>query len=107
MILSSYSLSIRDTQKKKRQSLFLKGPLTFDWIITNIPDPTSRLILVAQAYMDMNSANEIPLSQKVWSSASIEGKDSRYRVTAHLREHVQGFEVIARPGKTSLLRKRT
>ena len=107
MTLSPYSLSIHDIQKKKRQSLFLKGPLTFDWIVANIPDPTSRLILVAQAYMDMNSTSEISLSQKVWSAASIEGKDSRYRVSAHLREHVQGFEVISRPGKTSLLRKRT
>ena len=107
MTLSPYSLSIHESQKKKRHSLFLKGPLTFEWIVANIPDPTSRLILVANAYMDMNGTNEIPLSQKVWSSASIEGKDARHRVTSNLRERAKDFEVIARPGKTSLLRKRT
>lgn len=106
MTVSLYTSAIKNNQMKKRNSLFLKGPTTFDWIVANIPDPTSRLILVAQAFMDMSNTNEIPLSQKIWNTALVDGKDARHRVTRDVRDHVKGYDVISRPGKTSILRRR-
>ena len=45
--------SMKAAQRAKRDAMFLKGPVTFGWVNLNIPDPTSRLILVAEAYMKM------------------------------------------------------
>ena len=40
--------NMKAAQRAKRDAMFLKGPVTFGWIKHNIPDPTSRLILVAE-----------------------------------------------------------
>jgi len=45
--------NIRVAQRAKRDELFLRGPVNFRWVNQNIPDPTSRLILVAQGFMGM------------------------------------------------------
>jgi len=45
--------NVEAAQRAKRDAMFLKGPITFGWINLNIPDPTSRLILVAEAFMKM------------------------------------------------------
>ena len=47
----------RDVQRAKRDKLFLKGPIYFEWIRQNISDPTARLLLVARAFMDMEEKN--------------------------------------------------
>ena len=38
---------MRAAQRAKRDKLFLLGPIDFGWINENLPDPTSRLIVVA------------------------------------------------------------
>ena len=75
--------NMKAAQRKKRDALFLRGPVTFGWIIENIPDPTSRLILVAQGFMGMSQpkATEVTLTAKVWGCAGIESHDQRSRVT--------------------------
>jgi hypothetical protein len=45
---------MRTTQREKRNKLYLGSPVYFGWIQQNIPDPTSRLILVAQGFMGMS-----------------------------------------------------
>ena len=37
----------KQAQKTKRNNLFLKGPIDFQWINNNIADPTARLLLIA------------------------------------------------------------
>jgi len=39
---------MKAAQRAKRDKLFLLGPLYFGWINQNLPDPTSRLILVPE-----------------------------------------------------------
>lgn len=73
---------LKTAQRTKRDALFLKGPITFGWIKRSIPDPTSRLILVAEAYMKMAKPklNSLELTLKVWDCAGIESRDQRSRV---------------------------
>ena len=104
-MLSPATLALKERRKLQKSELFLQGPLTFDWINRNIPDPASRLILVARAYMDMKSHTELPLTASVWGAAGIMGKDARYRTLKAIRAHIKGYEVEARKGRTTVLRK--
>jgi hypothetical protein len=105
-MLSDESSSLRSARKVKRNALFLKGPLTFEWIISNIPDPSSRLILLIRAFMDMQGKAEIPLTQKIWSCAGITDKDARRRAIKKLREHSMDYEIITRIGRQYLIKPR-
>ena len=51
-------------QQKARGELFLKGPVTFKWMCSHIPDATSRLILVALAFATIEDRSRIKLNQK-------------------------------------------
>ena len=106
MKLTSYSSALRSNQMTKRNALFLLGPIKFEWINSNIPDPTSRLVLVARAFMDMEGVSEIALTGKIWAAAKISGKDKRRRVLQIIRDGVEGYEVISRVGKASLFKRR-
>ena len=92
-------------QRKKRDALFLRGPVTFGWIIENIPDPTSRLILVAQGFMGMSQpkATEVTLTAKVWDCAGIKSHDQRSRVLKKIDQRCQGYWVERREGRTAVL----
>jgi len=103
--LSQISLARRQSQSDKRQRYFLKGPLSFGWVCNNIPDPTSRLVLVARAFMDMAGSEECVLTAKVWHCAGIANRDQRRRVLARLRKLDGNFEVVDRKGRPSVLRK--
>lgn len=93
-------------QRSKRDALFLKGPITFGWIRQNIPDPTSRLILVAEAFMNMHSPalKSLELSLKVWQCAGIDSPDQRARVLNKIDQKCEGYCVERRVGRTALLR---
>ena len=91
-------------QRKKRDNYFLKGPVHFGWIRHNIPDPTSRLILVAQAFMLMQKCESIILSLKIWACADIQSSDVRVTVLKKIRKNCEDFEVETRKGKTSVLK---
>lgn len=104
-MLSKQSLFLRYEKKRKQDSLFLKGPITFEWINENIPDPSSRIILIARAFMEMQNIDEVSLSRKIWDSAGISGKDTRHRVLQKINAHAKGYVVVPRIGRTALLRK--
>ena len=89
--------SMKAAQREKRVAMFLKGPVTFGWINLNIPDPTSRLILVAEAYMKMATPalKSLELSLKIWDCAGIESHDQR----------CEGYWVERREGRTAVLHK--
>jgi len=93
--------SSAERQRNKRDALFLKGPLTFGWIRQNIPDPTSRLILVAEAFMNMYSPalKSLELSLKVWQCAGIDGPDRRARVLKKIDQKCEGYRVERRVGR--------
>jgi hypothetical protein len=92
-------------QRARRDALFLKGPIKFGWIRQNIPDPTSRLILVARGFMNMaNPAKtEYALSLKVWDCAGIHSPDQRTRVLKKISQKCEGYWVAQRKGRTSVL----
>jgi hypothetical protein len=94
-------------QCAKRDAMFLKGPVTFGWIKRNIPDPTSRLILVAEAFMKMTTPvlNSLELSLKVWDCAGIESHDQRSRVLKKIDQRCEGYWVARREGRTAVLHK--
>ena len=98
--------NMKAAQRKKRDALFLRGPVTFGWIIENIPDPTSRLILVAQGFMGMSQpkAVEVTLTAKVWC-AGIESHDQRSRVLKKIDQRCQGYWVERREVRTAVLHK--
>ena len=92
-------------QQAKRNENFLKGPVKFGWIKQNIPDPTSRLMLVARAFMNMSNPikKELVLSLKVWDCAGIYSSDQRTRVLKNIDNHCFGYWVERRPGRTAVL----
>ena len=104
-MLSPATLALKERRKRRKSMLFLQGPLTFDWINHSIPDPASRLILVARAYMDMKGCSELPLTAAVWEAARILGKDARYRTLKAIRANVKRYAVETRKGRTTVLRK--
>jgi hypothetical protein len=95
----------RASQKSKRAKLFLRGPVYFGWIQQNIPDPTSRLILVAQGFMGMAKppVSETVLTAKVWDCAGIESHDQRSRVLKKIDQRCEGYWVERRDGRTAVL----
>lgn len=106
-MLSRTTLELIKERQVKKGQRFLKGPLPFEWINANIPDPASRLVLVARAFMDMKGESSIALTAQVWAAAAIDNKDGRYRVLRRLRAIKCDYEVITRPGRTTLLRCKT
>ena len=98
---------IRAAQRAKRDKLFLFGPIDFGWINENLPDPTSRLILVARAFMGMSTpkASEVTLTAMVWDCAGVDGPDQRSRVLKKIDQHCEGYWVERRDGRTAVLHK--
>jgi hypothetical protein len=98
---------IKAAQCVKRDAMFLKGPVTFGWIKRNIPDPTSRLILVAEAFMKMATPalTSLELSLKVWECAGIKSHDQRSRVLKKIDQRCEGYWVERREGRTAVLHK--
>ena len=99
--------NIRATQRAKRDELFLRGPVYFNWVKQNIPDPTSRLILIAQGFMGMTKppVSDIALTAKVWDCAGIESHDQRSRVLKKIDQFCGGYWVERRNGRTAVLHK--
>ena len=102
-LLSANSVARQAMQSRKRGQYFLKGPLSFEFIRRVIPDPTSRVVLIAKAFMDMAGETECVLSQKVWDCAGIGDKDQRRRVLARLRKMGPNLKVQDRKGRPSIL----
>ena len=93
----------RDIQRAKRNKLFLKGPIYFQWINNNIADPTARLLLVARAFMDMEEKTHYSLTLKVWDCAGINDRSRRTRVLNNIRKHVKNYRVERHIGKPSVI----
>lgn len=98
---------MKAAQRAKRDKLFILGPLYFGWINQNLPDPTSRLILVAQGFMGMTTpkSSEVTLTAKVWDCAGIQSPDQRSRVLKKIDQHSPGYWVERREGRTAVLHK--
>lgn len=94
-------------QARKREALFLKGPILFGWIKRNIPDPASRLLLVAEAFMKMKTPalDALELREAVWDCAGISGKDRRSRVLAKIDRDVCDYRVERKVGRVATLRR--
>ena len=97
----------RTAQREKRDKLYLGSPVYFGWIKQNIPDPTSRLILVAQGFMGMSQpkSTEVTLSAKEWDCAGIKSHDQRSRVLKKIDQQCEGYWVERRDGRTAVLHK--
>jgi hypothetical protein len=98
---------MKAAQRAKRDAMFLKGPVTFGWIKRSIPDTTSRLILVAEAYMKMATPalKSLDLTLKVWDCAGIMSHDQRSRVLKKIDQRCEGYWIERRDGRTAVLHK--
>ena len=99
--LSDNSIARRVAQRDKRDLLFVR--ISFKTIRQTIPDPASRAVLVAKAFMDMEGTNECVLAKRIWECAGIETHDQRRRVLARLRKQGPALKVVDRPGRPSVL----
>ena len=100
--LSDKSMARKDAQRGKRRRYFVKRPLTFEFILRAIPDPTSRVVLVAKAFTDMNNSGECVLRQRVWECAGVKTPDHRRRILARLRK-LPALRIIDRLGRPSVV----
>ena len=101
--LSSASQQRHAARQKAWKELFLKGPVTFDWICSHIPDATSRLILVARAFVAMEDSPRIKLTRKHWECAGITDKDARSRVIAKIKRECPGVLLDAQQGRCTYI----
>jgi hypothetical protein len=101
--LSSVSQRRHDIRQKARGELFLKGPVYFHWMCSHIPDATSRLILVARAFVDIEERPRIKLTRKHWECAGITDKDTRSRVLAKIRRECPGILLDAKQGRCTYI----
>ena len=100
-------LDLHDAGPPSMPGHILTGPVSFGWIKRSIPDPTSRLILVAKAFMEMATPvlNSLELSLKIWDCAGIKSHDQRSRVLKKIDQRCEGYWVERRDGRTSVLHK--
>ena len=101
--LSSASQQRHAARQKAWKELFLKGPVTFNWMCSHIPDATSRLILVARAFVDIEERPKIKLTRKHWECAGINDKDTRSRVIAKIRRECPGILLDAKQGRCTYI----
>ena len=99
--LSTTSIDRKRFQQRKRDTLFVK--LSFLDIRQTIPDPASRVVLIAKAFMDMDQSNECILGKKVWDCAGVVTLDHRRRVLTKLRKHGSRFQIKDRKGRPSII----
>ena len=90
-------------RQKARKELFLKGPVTFHWMRSDIPDATSRLILVALAFATIEDRSRIKLTRKHWECAGITDKDTRSRVIAKIKRECPGILLDAQQGRCTYI----
>jgi hypothetical protein len=102
--LSFFSTERHQARRQRRDQYFLMGPLDFGWIRRNVPDPSSRVVLVARAFMDMTGSNECVLNGKTWDCAGVIGRYRRRRVLARLRGVGGDYAIIDRKGRPSVMR---
>ena len=101
--ISSDSQRRHAARQKVREQLFLKGKITFYWMCSHIPDATSRLILVARAFVDIEERPKIKLTRKHWECAGINDKDTRSRVIAKIRRECPGILLDAKQGRCTYI----
>ena len=101
--LSSASQRRHAVRQKVRHQLFLRGPVTFDWMCSHIPDATSRLILVARAFVDIEDSARIKLTLKHWECAGITDKDTRSRVIAKIKRKCPGILLDTQQGRCTYI----
>ena len=101
--LSSASQQQHAARQKARDQLFLKGPIKFYWMRSHIPDATSRLILVARAFVDIEERSRIKLTRKHWECAGIIDKDTRSREIAKIRRECPGILLDAKQGRCTYI----
>ncbi len=101
--LSLASQLISKNQKAQRDRLFLKGPIPLSWLREVVPDPTSRLILIAKAFADMQRGKTVKLTRRVWEAAAIFDKDTKSRVISKLRNETALIEVDSQQGRCSII----
>ena len=101
--LSPVSRQRHVARQKARGHLFLKGPVTFNWVCSHIPDATSRLILVARAFVAMEDSRRIKLTRKHWECAGITDKDTRSRVIAKIKRECPGILLDAKQGRCTYI----
>ena len=101
--ISSDSQRRHAARQKARNQLFLKGPITFYWMCSHIPDATSRLILVARAFVDIEERPKIKLTRKHLECAGINDKDTRSRVIAKIRRECPDILLDAKQGRCTYI----
>ena len=101
--LSSVSQRRHAVRQKVRDRLFLKGPVTFNWMCSHMPDATSRLILVARAFVDIEDSPRIKLTRKHWECAGTTDKHTRSRVIAKIRRECLNILLDTKQGRCTYI----
>ena len=101
--LSSASQQRHAARQRARDQLFLKGPVTFDWMCSHLPDAASRLILVARAFVDIEDSARIKLTRKHWECAGITDKDTRSRVIAKIKRECPAILLDTKQGRCTYI----
>ena len=71
--------------------------------VPSLTKGTSRLILIARAFVDIEERPRIKLTRKHWECAGITDKDTRSRVIAKIRRECPGILLDAKRGRCTYI----
>jgi hypothetical protein len=93
----------RQTANRSKE-LFLRGPISFDWISRACLDPATRLALIIRAFMDMERTRELRVSMKVCRYAGVSDRQQRWRCLRRLAR-TGLFEISAAQGRSPVAKR--
>ncbi len=82
---------------RKKASLFLAGPVPFEWI-RSLPCPVCRLALVVRAFMYMRSTNQLTINSEICRHAGLMDRNQKQRAVSALAK-TDLFEVERHRGR--------
>ena len=98
------TLDLERRTADRSEHLFLRGPISFDWINQVCLDPAARLAFIIRAFMDMKRTHEVRVSMEICRYAGISDRRQRWRCLQRLAR-TNLFEISAAQGRSPVAKR--
>jgi hypothetical protein len=98
------ALDLERRTADRSRSLFLRGPISFEWINQACLDPAARLAFIIRAFMDMKHTREVRVSMEICRYAGIADRRQRWRCL-HRLARTGLFEISTARGRSPIVGK--
>ena len=98
------ALDLERRTAARSKELFLRGPISFDWINRTCSDPAARLAFIIRAFMDMKRTRELRVSMEICRYAGVSDRRQRWRCLQRLAR-TNLFEISAAQGRSPVAKR--